>query len=70
MGQGGACEMQWCEKENISGPAHESLSSTFRQKMLEKRAPFLLQTQLLIPGLLAQTHNMKNVKHQATIPYM
>ena len=54
------------KSKNVTGPAHERLSSTSEQQNRVIRDP----CHLLIPGLLAQTYNMKDVKHQATIPYI
>ena len=67
MGQGSACVKQWCEKEKESGPAQEDfVFNLWTKKNRATRA----SCYLMIPGLLAQTYNMKDVKHQATIPYI
>ena len=67
-GPGGACEMQWCEKEKQSQALPMKGCLQPSDKNVKKRAPLPPGSNILIPGLLAQTYNMKNVKHQATIP--
>ena len=67
-GPGGACEMQWCEKENISGPAQRLCLLQPPASLNNKTRALLLNFQLLIPGFSMKTHNIKNVQHEETNP--
>ena len=70
MGQGGVCEKWKCKKKQQVRPSPRRLVFNLQQQFCQKRAPFPPCSNILIPGLLAQTYNMKNIKHQATIPYI
>ena len=66
MGQGVHVECKGVKSNTTQAQPMKRLSSTSEQQNRVTRDPCYL----LIPGLLAQTYNMKDVKHQATIPYI
>ena len=69
-GPGGCMCKTVVQKGKTTQAQPKEVVFNLQQQTCQKRAPFPPCSNILIPGLLAQTYNMKNVKHQATIPYI